>query len=106
MSDTKWFTWLRRPITMSDVLEEEVDDRENFTRKEVQSWMLKYRLNGESRVIWGMSFEAAKKEAEYWEGEGAEPRPLDPGEYDVPKFEEIPESLDELDGRRLLILVR
>ena len=68
-----WWNSHGRFMTFQEMLYIEVDDRENYTLEEVQSWAVKYNIRPKTLVIWGASYQTAK---EY--GYGEEPVELPP----------------------------
>lgn len=50
-SDDVFYT-TSRPMSLSEFIELEVKDRQNYSRSEVNVWIRKYGLDGSSRLLW------------------------------------------------------
>lgn len=51
-NQSKVYFTTSRPITMSEFVEIEVEERGNYPIEEVRKWMRKYNLNNQSLVVW------------------------------------------------------
>lgn len=100
LAGARWYSSHGSVTSLAEIYELEVEERENYTPQEFQSWIASYGLTMEMDAIWGTTYETARR---YCDNEDDEPYELVPKEYGVRSFIVITESDDGDDGFLLVL---